>query len=134
MLCFFMFVSSRRRHTRCALVTGVQTCALPILGGAKAFRMKPRPGEADWFTVLRDLASAAAIGLERLHGLERGYRDAQRTIAAEYRPDRKSVVKGKSVSVRVDLGGRRIIKKKNSRLQTRRSMLSHTTITLIKQT
>src|SRR3546814_6229489 len=23
--------SSRRRHTRCALVTGVQTCALPIL-------------------------------------------------------------------------------------------------------
>src|SRR3546814_12969129 len=48
--------------------------------------MKPRPGEADWFTVLRDLASAAAIGLERLHGLERGYRDAQRTIAAEYRP------------------------------------------------
>src|SRR3546814_4334392 len=24
-------VSSRRRHTRCALVTGVQTCALPIL-------------------------------------------------------------------------------------------------------
>src|SRR3546814_4730504 len=24
------FLSSRRRHTRCALVTGVQTCALPI--------------------------------------------------------------------------------------------------------
>src|SRR3546814_2242987 len=24
------FCSSRRRHTRCALVTGVQTCALPI--------------------------------------------------------------------------------------------------------
>src|SRR3546814_7915257 len=29
MLCVFFF-SSRRRHTRCALVTGVQTCALPI--------------------------------------------------------------------------------------------------------
>src|SRR3546814_3763660 len=26
----YFFVSSRRRHTRCALVTGVQTCALPI--------------------------------------------------------------------------------------------------------
>src|SRR3546814_2764078 len=25
------FFSSRRRHTICALVTGVQTCALPIL-------------------------------------------------------------------------------------------------------
>src|SRR3546814_1411900 len=30
-LCFSFFFSSRRRHTRCALVTGVQTCALPIL-------------------------------------------------------------------------------------------------------
>src|SRR3546814_9003652 len=29
MTCLF-FISSRRRHTRCALVTGVQTCALPI--------------------------------------------------------------------------------------------------------
>src|SRR3546814_4738718 len=29
--CFFF--SSRRRHTRCALVTGVQTCALPIFPG-----------------------------------------------------------------------------------------------------
>src|SRR3546814_6268538 len=28
--CVFFFFSSRRRHTRCALVTGVQTCALPI--------------------------------------------------------------------------------------------------------
>src|SRR3546814_14299949 len=28
--CLFFFFSSRRRHTRCALVTGVQTCALPI--------------------------------------------------------------------------------------------------------
>src|SRR3546814_9981560 len=36
--CFF---SSRRGHTRCALVTGVQTCALPILfsfsGGVRGF-------------------------------------------------------------------------------------------------
>src|SRR3546814_1741031 len=29
-ICFLFFFSSRRRHTRCALVTGVQTCALPI--------------------------------------------------------------------------------------------------------
>src|SRR3546814_11270080 len=29
---FCFFFSSRRRHTRCALVTGVQTCALPIYG------------------------------------------------------------------------------------------------------
>src|SRR3546814_19432888 len=30
-MCWIIFFSSRRRHTRCALVTGVQTCALPIL-------------------------------------------------------------------------------------------------------
>src|SRR3546814_12852418 len=30
-LFFLLFLSIRRRHTRCALVTGVQTCALPIL-------------------------------------------------------------------------------------------------------
>src|SRR3546814_6788471 len=33
---FVFFFSSRRRHTRCALVTGVQTCALPI------FEVPPR--------------------------------------------------------------------------------------------
>src|SRR3546814_9280098 len=30
----WVFFSSRRRHTRCALVTGVQTCAVPILARA----------------------------------------------------------------------------------------------------
>src|SRR3546814_16186583 len=39
-----LFFSSRRRHTRCALVTGVQTCALPIcdfVAGCKAIGMAP---------------------------------------------------------------------------------------------
>src|SRR3546814_6773129 len=35
------FVSGRRRHTRCALVTGVQTCALPI------YRRGERQARAD---------------------------------------------------------------------------------------
>src|SRR3546814_5491609 len=34
----FVFFSSRRRHTRCALVTGVQTCALPIFKGIVGVR------------------------------------------------------------------------------------------------
>src|SRR3546814_7720786 len=34
----FFFFSSRRRHTSCALVTGVQTCALPIYIDIKACR------------------------------------------------------------------------------------------------
>src|SRR3546814_6872523 len=37
---FFFFFSSIRRHTRCALVTGVQTCALPI---SDRFLPRPRP-------------------------------------------------------------------------------------------
>src|SRR3546814_14316241 len=38
-MCFF---SSRRRHTRCALVTGVQTCALPIYQAADMQRGRRR--------------------------------------------------------------------------------------------
>src|SRR3546814_17929277 len=33
----FFFFSSRRRHTRCALVTGVQTCALPIFQASRVW-------------------------------------------------------------------------------------------------
>src|SRR3546814_12225751 len=41
-------------------------------------------------------------------------------------PDRKSVVSGKSVSVSVDPGGRRIIKKKNYRTQTQQDKYKKT--------
>src|SRR3546814_7600654 len=43
------FFSSRRRHTRCALVTGFQTCALPILGGIANLTLLPRLGEVRGF-------------------------------------------------------------------------------------
>src|SRR3546814_10741683 len=42
-LCFF---SSRRRHTICALVTGVQTCALPICHVSRRDRRAGRYGGA----------------------------------------------------------------------------------------
>src|SRR3546814_19660593 len=38
----FFFFSSRRRHTRCALVTGVQTCALPIFAGVDFVELDQR--------------------------------------------------------------------------------------------
>src|SRR3546814_20584914 len=38
----FFFFSSRRRHTRCALVTGVQTCALPATSIAAVRGEAPR--------------------------------------------------------------------------------------------
>src|SRR3546814_3433569 len=39
--CFFF--SSRRRHTSCALVTGVQTCALPIFARRCSLTLKFAP-------------------------------------------------------------------------------------------
>src|SRR3546814_2676626 len=48
MVAFCFFFSSRRRHTICALVTGVQTCALPISvfdrGAARCRPCVRRPG------------------------------------------------------------------------------------------
>src|SRR3546814_17505238 len=52
--CFFF--SSRRRHTRCALVTGVQTCALPISWRPVAFEpWAARSGRATLHHQLLDL-------------------------------------------------------------------------------
>src|SRR3546814_1650103 len=44
--CGFFF-SSRRRHTRCALVTGVQTCALPIFLSDTFTRLKRSTADLD---------------------------------------------------------------------------------------
>src|SRR3546814_16807217 len=51
------FFSSRRRHTRCSLVTGVQTCALPISRG-----VRPRSDHDEiWrFTMSKTLLAALA--------------------------------------------------------------------------
>src|SRR3546814_7011206 len=45
-----VFFSSRRRHTRCALVTGVQTCALPIL----LFPIGPHPALVETASTRKD--------------------------------------------------------------------------------
>src|SRR3546814_1402399 len=109
--CFFFFCSSLRRHTRGALVTGVQTCALPILlaTGAPSDRALDIPG-ADLPGVI---GSAAFVGWYN------GHPDFTDLAPALHGPgavvigngkDRKSVGSGKGVSVRVDLGGRRVVK------------------------
>src|SRR3546814_7316368 len=58
-LFLFFFFSSRRRHTRCALVTGVQTCALPILISGRAPRLRQ---QADPFVI----ADGFGLGVGRL--------------------------------------------------------------------
>src|SRR3546814_20705102 len=95
------YFASRRRHTRCAVVTGVQTCARPIclLG----------PVERGFYR-LAGIDPGAEQGWRRyaLHMLLFNFALALFTYAI-LRLDRQSVVSGQSVSVRVDLGGRRII-------------------------
>src|SRR3546814_14896453 len=51
------FFSSRRRHTRCALVTGVQTCALPIL----ALRRRSRAGGSSSLSMIATILAKRRI-------------------------------------------------------------------------
>src|SRR3546814_7546083 len=76
LLFFLFFFSSRRRHTRCELVTGVQTCALPISRGA--------PGVVPGRALAHRVGTVrAGLGAERAAAGEEPRRD---------REDRKSVV------------------------------------------
>src|SRR3546814_15372116 len=121
--CVFFFFSSRRRHTRCALVTGVQTCALPIYLAENHLEIvvgdvaEPRLGldAKDFDSLAGRVDHIVHCGALVNHMLS--YADLfgpnVAGIAQLIALDRKSVVEGTSVSVRVDLGGRRIIKYKN---------------------
>src|SRR3546814_873440 len=64
------FFSSRRRHTRCALVTGVQTCALPIYAlrlGCAAIGFTVYPGSEHFFELAEEIrelsAQAKSVGI-----------------------------------------------------------------------
>src|SRR3546814_8497820 len=68
---FHFFFSSRRRHTRCALVTGVQTCALPILPGncprAAPFPLPP-PARSRGLFALLNAELGAWVGRGQMQG------------------------------------------------------------------
>src|SRR3546814_7728897 len=74
------FFSSRRRHTCCALVTGVQTCALPIYffnalslffpDGERFFIHAVRHYRAQIVEPQLQQAVTAFIGQEAMHGRE----------------------------------------------------------------
>src|SRR3546814_18424101 len=137
--CFLFFFSSRRRHTRCALVTGVQTCALPICQCRPllhAYRGDRRgvghalpphhPSPPDH--------GPHAPPLRRHHGGTRRLPTRFGRLGSRGRPPgggiaaaagggsradalnrgRKSVGEGKREAVRVDLGGGSVIQKKTT--------------------
>src|SRR3546814_13532827 len=117
-------------HTRCALVTGVQTCSLPIsdlflqmIGKAAGELEDGACGRvvADQFrrALPADFDAPEKIGLRPGETVEPGWPEMGggtenlRVRREADGGDRKSVGKGKGVSVRVDLGGGQIIKKNN---------------------
>src|SRR3546814_21185513 len=119
------FFSSRRRHTRCALVTGVQTCALPIWGiiYAGGTRFQQEAGfedDADQMHAYLSLEVGDVVRPEPLRrARERRPDDGPDRVGKEalehalIRCARKSVVEGKSMAVRVGAGGPRLIQRNN---------------------
>src|SRR3546814_1791780 len=68
LFCFLCFCfSSRSRHTICALVTGVQTCALPIYADV----------------LLKNIADIGPSGQEPEHFFDGGF--PEHTLRGEYR-------------------------------------------------
>src|SRR3546814_11591409 len=63
----YFFFSSRRRHTRCALVTGVQTCALPIFSPADSGLWNDAQVEA-WAPITHFIREAGSLaGMQLAH-------------------------------------------------------------------
>src|SRR3546814_15556971 len=92
----------------CALVTGVQTCALPIWFDPDTIR---KHGKSRYRDGGRDIEilDMPRPGEDR----PRKWIFQCKLVSGKGSLDRKSGVEGKRVAVRVDLGGRRIIKKTN---------------------
>src|SRR3546814_2346037 len=85
MSCDVFFLSSRRRHTRCALVTGVQTCALPISVAEEGLVLGGKEGahqELRIFAIFELDAAFAGIGVHRLALAVADHRRQRRLIIA----------------------------------------------------
>src|SRR3546814_10411469 len=58
----FFFFSSRSRHTSCALVTGVQTCAVPSAARSSCLLRQPGQGHGGGVAEHRDLVCRLLTG------------------------------------------------------------------------
>src|SRR3546814_16453439 len=129
MYVYWFFVSSRRRHTRCALVTGVQTCALPISRSVECHR---KGGSDVPFQFLAQFLKhcRVSIALQRdehadlAEAVSRSFLNVGEYQAAADRNalhtadlERKSVVSGTSVSFRFKLGSRLLVKKTKTNIR-----------------
>src|SRR3546814_1503618 len=77
------FFASRRRHTRCALVTGVQTCALPICRAQELDELGDRlQAQQAQLEQLREEQEQALSDLKDQHA-QRGDRSEERRVGKE---------------------------------------------------
>src|SRR3546814_9744857 len=76
------FLSSRRRHTRCALVTVVQTCALPIWDQFELLVARPQEIE-DLARVARKNARVGRPLHDERGGVVLGERSEERRVGKE---------------------------------------------------
>src|SRR3546814_3325300 len=91
----FFFFSSRRRHTRCALVTGVQTCALPISWSIVDPRRKTLDGVAITISGLDRSITDVLVRIVPIQGNARTQfmtSQTPRLVLSSEGADRKSVV------------------------------------------
>src|SRR3546814_17296992 len=134
MMCFIIqfilfFFSSRRRHTRCALVTGssdvcssdLSRCGpIPCPLNCPRFMEKQGAMPFVWRESSHSVNIPRPCGWISFGSVHDGPGIGRRWSSVRVMPaknryahiDGKSVVEGKGVSVRVELGGCRIIKKK----------------------
>src|SRR3546814_11392684 len=76
-----VFFSSRRRHTRCALVTGVQTCALPIYARSDKINFPSAPRKRTFDNVRFRLLANDSRAVTHDSGLARPKAHARTFVA-----------------------------------------------------
>src|SRR3546814_7545852 len=92
-MCLCFFFSSRIRHTRCALVTGVQTCALPIL-------LADPDGVTVVFQPICELRTGRVVGYEALSRFPgREHRAVQDWFAVARQVGLGDVLEARSVEI-----------------------------------
>src|SRR3546814_7651544 len=90
MIVILVFFSSRRRHTRCALVTGVQTCDLPIYSIAASLALRAPAAGDPRLVITFPIAVPANFTEEEVRGFleQQGYTRVHREETGRARAPR----------------------------------------------